>query len=148
MTNRSLQQKSAARLAAVQLLYKHSMSGGNFAPDKLVADYAVYLAEEEKEPVAPNAALLEKLLKGWQQHDAALEPVIEKHLLGDWKKDRTSPLLLAILRVATLELAEFREVSERVIISEYAHITRGFFSERETGFVLSTLNAISAALRT
>ena len=145
--NRSLQEKSAARLAAVQLLYKTALTGGKLAPARLMAEYQEYLAEEEKPPVKPNATLLSKLLEGMEAHGEAIEPWVEQCITGAWKKERMSPLLLAILRLGIFELAHFRETKTPVIVNEYATLTGRFFGAAETGFVNAALNAVAVELR-
>ena len=138
--NRSLKEKSAARLAAAQALYQAAITGGKAS--------AEYLPDDEgRDDVKPNAGLLKKLLEGSAAHAAELEPWVEKALTAEWKKERLSPLLLAILRLAVFELAHFRDTKPAIIINEYVTLTGRFFGEAETGFVNAALQAIAAELR-
>lgn len=145
--NKSLQEKSAARLAAAQLLYRTYISGEALVAERLIADYKDYQQGEEKTPVTPNATLLRNLLSGMAEHGDALEPWVDKSLTGEWKKARMSPLLLAILRLGLFELAHYRDTNAPIIINEYATLTGRFFSDAETGFINAALNAAAKEMR-
>ncbi len=138
--NKSLKEKSAARLAAVQLLYQAAITGGKAS--------AEYLPEADgKDDVKPNATLLKKLLDGVSAHAAEIEPWVEKTPTAEWKKERMSPLMLAIFRLAVFELAHFSDTKPAIIINEYVTLTGRFFGEAETGFVNAALQSIAAELR-
>lgn len=143
--NRSLREKSAARMAAAQLLYKMSMRGEKLSADALLAEYDTY--GEEIADLPPNRAFLKKLLAGVAEHGESLEPWVNKALTGEWKKDRMSPLLLAILRLALFELAHFPNVGAPIIVNEYVTLTGRFFSDAEAGFVNASLNRLAGELR-
>ncbi len=135
--NLSLQKKSAARLAAVQCLYQQAMSG---RPPK-AEDYLS--GRSWGKDTAPDAALLRKLLEGMAEHDAALNEQVEQLLTNDWKKERMSPLLLAVLKSALFELRFLQKLPAPVVINEYVTLAARFFDERETAFVNAALNAAS-----
>lgn len=150
--NRSLQEKSSARLAAAQLLYKAEMSGEKVKPEKLASEYEHYAAEENpKEAALPQVPASQKylvaLLSGVAEHQEALEPWLDQTLDRDWKKERMSPLLLAILRLGIFELAHHRNLSSGVIASEYTALAGRFFSEAETGFVNAALTRLASSIR-
>lgn len=145
--NRSLQEKSASRLAAAQLLYQVALTDAAINAEKLMHGYSEQLAEEGKSAIRPNMAYLRKLLSGVAEHGEALEPWVDKMLVADWKKERMSPLLLAILRLGVFELAHFPELPAPVIISEYTGLSERFFGEAETGFVGAALAALARELR-
>lgn len=150
--NRSLQAKSSARLAAVQLLYQAAVAGTMTPPEVLAAEYLAFFEENQENAkemqlpqVAPDAGYLRKLLTGVAEHRTRLEPLVERVLNDDWKKDRISPLLLAILRVAAFELAEGK-VKQAIVTDEYASLAARFFTEAETGFVHAALHTLAKEL--
>lgn len=144
MTNRSLKEKSAARLAAAQLVYQAWMNGEAVQPKKLLAHYADYQVEDD---VPPNKGMLAKLLEGVETHAEALEPLVEKLLTENWKKERMSKLMLAILTLGVFELAHFRETKAGIIISEYVSLAERFFSTAESKFVFAALKQAEGELR-
>ncbi len=151
--NRSLQAKSSARLVAVQLLYQAAVTGTSTSPEIMAEEYKTFYeenlpnAKEVQLPtVPPDAAYLRKLLCGVAEHGARLEPLIDKVLSDDWKKDRISPLLLAILRVAAFELAEGK-VKTPIVTDEYVSLAARFFTDAETGFIHAALHALTKELQ-
>lgn len=152
--NRSLQEKSSARMAAAQLLYRVAVTGDMLNPDKLIKDYQHYISDSADDKkaakvplVAPSPAFLRKLLEGIARHGEQLEPWVDKCLTNDWKKSRISPLLLAILRLAIFELAHFENAKRAVIINEYVTLTAHFFDDAETAFVNAALNSVANELK-
>lgn len=149
-TNPSLQKKSAARTAAVQMLYRLSMTGE--APDapQQVEALKRQLANNKSEQklmtgnaLEPNYPLLETILQGvgeWQaQIDSRLDSVLDK----DWKRDRMSPLLIAILQCAIFELFFHKDTAPKIVIDEYTRLTRSFFGDGEVNFAHGALSALS-----
>ncbi|MBV8939236.1 MAG: hypothetical protein JO089_05295 [Alphaproteobacteria bacterium] len=143
---RSLREKSAARLAAVQLLYKIALTGEALRPEKLLAEYRAFVTDDPP-AVKPNGAHLKKLLEGIAAHGEALAPLVDTSLTAQWRKERVSPLLLSLLTLGLFELAHLRSLSTAVIINEYATLTGRFFGEKETGFINAALNAAAKKLR-
>ena len=103
--NPSLQKKSAARMAAVQCLYTAAITGETRTPQQQVAALKEQLAHNRDEqklqvgaPVEPNYKLVETLLAGIGADRAEIDARLEGALSGSWKRERMSPLLLAILQ--------------------------------------------------
>jgi transcription antitermination factor NusB len=153
--NRSLLAKSGARLAAVQVLYQAAVNGES-APDAdtLMAAYQRYLDDNRENPqeagvpfVPADLKFLRALLGGVTTFRDTLEPWVERAVAEGKSKERMSPLLLAVLRLAVFELSHFRDRKPGIIINEYVTLTGRFFGEAETGYVNAALNAVAAPLR-
>lgn len=140
--NRSLQEKSAARMVAAQMLYAVTLNKEALSAAKMLQHYDDHFKEEKA-----SLAHLKKLLEGMEQHGEQLEPSLDKILTGDWKKERMSPLLLAILRLGIFELAHFPHTAPNIIVNEYVTLTGQFFGADETGFINAALNAAAIELR-
>ena len=152
--NASLVAKSNARLAAAQLLYRLARTHAPLKPEKLAADYADYLEDHKSDPkeaalpqVPPNKAMLRKLLEGIAAHGQALDDVVNAHLDTDWKRERMSPLLLAVLKLGAYELDASRTLATPVLVDEYTALARRFFDEQEVSFVHAALQRIALKLR-
>ncbi len=146
--NRSLQAKSAARIAAVQLAYRAHIRGGSIVPDTLMAEYASFREEEaaiKGEP--PHKPLMKKLLCGLAEHGEALKKAAEEQLKENWSMARTSPILLAILQLAIFELDSERGTKQEVIIDEYTNIASRLLEQNEIGFIHATLKELAVKLR-
>lgn len=148
--NLSLQKKSAARVAAVQTLYKISVTKEKLDPVKQVAALRVQLFKNPEEQkitigaaVEPNYALFESLLAGVKENVKQIDKMINSVLSKEWKRERMSPVLVAILQCATFELFFHKQTALKVIQDEYSRLARSFFSEAEVNFVYAVLAALN-----
>lgn len=153
--NTSLQAKSSARLAAAQLLYRVAVTGEAFNAAKLARDYQHYLDENKHAPaeaklpaIAPNAAYLRKLLEGVGAHAEALEALVDAHLSEKWKRERMSPLLVAILKLGLFELDAHRNLPTGVLVDEYTALAARFVDEEEVSFVHAVMAKAAREMRT
>lgn len=150
--NLSLQKKSAARVAAVQCLYRLAMNKETLDPAKQVSALKVQLfrnPEEQKATIGaavePNYTLLEAILVGVKKSGKEIEKMMGTVLSKDWKRERMSPVLIAILQCSIAELffAKDKETPLKVVLDEYSRLTRSFFGEKEVKFVFAVLTALS-----
>lgn len=147
--NRSLQQKTAARMAAVQSLYTLAVNGETFSPAQQVALLKKQLAgnkEEQKLRVGaahePNYRLMETILDGIGQRGEEINARLDATLSAEWKRERMSPLLLSILQCGIFELFFAREIAPKIVIDEYTRLTRHFFADAEVHFVHAALSRL------
>ena len=71
-----------------------------------------------------------------------IEASIEKHLTG-WKKDRISPVSMAILRLAAYEMMYIEDIPARVSLNEAIELAKKYDDEKSYSFVNGVLNALS-----
>lgn len=159
---KSVQARSAARLAAVQALYHTEMSG--HTPDRVLDDFLqhgigakvslapsgeddVGAAEVEHEMAEPDPVLFTAIFRGTLARCDDFDKMIAGALTGDWTVDRLESVLRAILRAGACELADFPDVPVRVVISEYVDIAHAFYSGPEPGLVNAVLDRIGRVVR-
>ncbi|MDX2072836.1 MAG: transcription antitermination protein NusB [Alphaproteobacteria bacterium] len=148
--NLSLQKKSASRVAAVQCLYKLAMNNETLDPAKQLSALKVQLfrnPEEQKATIGaavePNYPLYEAILTGVKKNGKDIEKMLGTVLSKDWKRERMSPVLIAILQCAISELFFAKETPLKVVQDEYSRLTRSFFGEKEVKFVFAVLSALA-----
>jgi len=148
--NPSLQKKTAARMAAVQCLYMLAVGGEKMSPMQQVLLLKKQLSHNKDEqklrvgvPLEPNYKLLETLLAGIDQRSSDIDFRLNASLSTEWKRDRMSPLILAILRCAIFEMFFDKEISHKIVIDEYTRLTRHFFPDAEVDFVHGALNTLA-----
>ncbi len=147
--NLSLRRKSASRLALVQCLYRARVTDETFSPEAALADIQHVVKEGQEgdtelfDGAEPDFAFLKKLLCGIAPELPALASQLKEHLAADWKLERMSPLLVAILKAGLYELKT--QPKPAVIIDEYTRIARGFFDEDEVNFVHGILHKLAEA---
>lgn len=147
-------QRSAARLAAVQGLYQMDMAatGINDVIRDLTAtplrDTAISDEQgEDIETTEPDAVFLAELLRGAVRIQRDIDPLIDSQLAAGWRLARVDSTLRAILRAGVFELKERAEVPVRVVINEYIEIARDFFDGDEPKVVNGVLDKLARRLR-
>jgi N utilization substance protein B len=147
--NMSLQKKSAARMAAVQALYMLAVNGEKMSPAQQVVMLRKQLAGNKTEQklqvgssVEPNYKLMESLLDGIEKRGIEIDTRLNNTLSAEWKRERMSPLLLAILQCGIFELFFDKEVNTKIIVNEYTRLTRHFFADAEVNFVHAALSKL------
>lgn len=150
--------RTAARLAAAQVLYEMEMAG---APaDAVLADH---LADRWREipvegdedgtetgsarTIAPDRVHLGAVVRGAVERRADIDRMIEGALNKGWTVARLEALLRAILRCGTYEILALRDVPPRVVISEYVDVAKAFYAGSEPALVNGILDRLAHVLR-
>jgi N utilization substance protein B len=148
--NASLQKKTAARMSAVQSLYKFAMSGETLTPAKQVLMLKKQLANNKSEQkiqvgsaIEPNYKLVEMLLGGVEEWAPKIDSRMQEVLSEQWKRERMSPVLVAILQCGIFEMFFAKDIAPKIVIDEYSRLTRNFFEEPEVNFVHAALSKLA-----
>lgn len=148
--NQTVRQRSAARIAAVQCLYTLSVGGEALSPAQQVQILKKQLSGnkvEQKlqvgEALEPNYKLVEAILDGIEKRGIEINSRLNNTLNDNWKRERMSPLLLAILQCGIFEMFFDKEISHKIVIDEYTRLTRHFFADAEVDFVYAALSKLS-----
>ena len=80
---------------------------------------------------------------GSYENALKIEEAMEKHLKG-WKKERISPVSMAILRLGCFELMFMPDVPAKVSINEAIELSKKYDDEKSYSFVNGVLNAVAA----
>lgn len=151
--NKSLREKSAARMMAVQIAYSyHSLGKVPNAPAMLNDVEAFKQTDEHAEfaPVfkeKPHAPTLNRLLEGYAEHKEVLGPIAQESLHENWKPERVNPLLLILLEFAILELDHARDLAPSVIIGEYTDMAARLLDAGDVDFVHASIKKLAGKLR-
>ena len=149
--NHSLKKKRLARLAAIQALYHRfvmdSPRSAQQLTDDMLLQFGAVQNEDWNPETTPDKPLLLALLSGVLEEFEALGGHITPILREDWKEERISPIIRAILYLAAYEFAFRAQSKSPVINDEYTLLAAEFFDNPELGFVHSALKRLEAALR-
>jgi N utilization substance protein B len=151
MSDRTLggrQQRSVARLAAVQALYQMEVSG--VGVDAVVREFADHRFGGDIEGATlaeADEAFFADLVRGVVQAQGDVDQVIAKRLASGWRLDRIDATVRAILRCGAYELTRREDVPVEVALDEYVEIAKSFFEGPEPGFVNAALDAIARERR-
>jgi N utilization substance protein B len=140
--------KSAARLAAVQILYHMELR--KISPEEALKNFQEnYMGKniEEEAALKPDTSLMTRIVLGSQERQADLDAMISSTLTDAWKIERLEKVVLAILRAGTYELLMCPETDTSIIISEYLDVTEAFHEDKEIKFVNASLNRLAKTIR-
>ena len=131
--------KSAARIAAVQIIY--NILASTKPIEQVSNEYFVSFKkdlENQFDIVSLDVDYLELILTNF---DHGYEKIIEVYLTQDWKLDRMSNVDKAILFTGITELKLNSNLSKNIIISEYIEIAQQMSGE--SSFINKVLDKFS-----
>ena len=146
--SRSGNARSAARLAAVQALYQHEMSGQAIAV--ILSEFHNHRlgAEIEGEQYRDaDTDFFNDIVKGVDARAAEIDALVGDHLADGWTLDRLDRPLRQILRAGAYELLARPDVPVAAIINEYVDVAHAFYEPREAKFANGILDAIAKRAR-
>jgi transcription antitermination protein NusB len=144
--------RSAARLAAVQILYQmditktpasaalNGFSEDLWAPSDGPGNDACAMAK-------PDASFLERLTKNTSKQRKELDEMIAAVLPAERTVESLEMLMRAILRAGSYELLACLDIPARVVIDEYMNVADAFFSGNEPSLVNAVLDRLARKLR-
>ena len=82
---------------------------------------------------------------GAYENAEVIDQRMEKHLKG-WKKERISPVSMAILRLGFYEMLYMADIPSKVTINDAIELAKKFDDEKSYSFVNGVLNAMAQEL--
>jgi N utilization substance protein B len=138
------EERSAARLAALQALYQLEITG--IAPDDVIEEFLHHRIGRDAEGGAATSydkSFFADLVRGVLKHQVEIDRSIARSLASGWTLARIDSILRALLRSAAYELVARRDVPVKVVIDEYVELARDFFDGDEPGFVNALLDKLA-----
>jgi transcription antitermination protein NusB len=150
-TGSKIARKTAARLFAVQAVYQSllvNVPAISLKDDFLKHYVGMDLEGEDNlnpqhEMVTPDGILFESILAGVTERKDDLARMIAPKLSGAVME----PLLTAILLCGTYELLAHLDVDAPIIITDYLHVTHGFYEGAENKLINGVLDRLCKDLR-
>ncbi len=142
------EQRTAARLAAVQALYQMEVAQKGL--NEILAEFESHWIGQEVEgdQYRPaEIAFFRDILQGVLDDQTAIDQLTDETLQKGWPLRRVEAVLRAILRCGTYELVHRGDIPARVVITEYADLAAAFFDREEVGLVNGVLDKAARRLR-
>ncbi|MFM6933091.1 MAG: transcription antitermination factor NusB [Novosphingobium sp.] len=140
--------RSAARLAAVQALYQHTMEDTRLP--RLLDEFHQHRLGAEIEDMQFEEAetqFFDDVVSGTIARRDEIDALLSERLAEGWSLERLDRTMLQILRAGTYELMARADVPTGSVISEYLDVAHAFFDKREAKFVNGVLDAVAKAVR-
>ncbi len=140
--------RSAARLAAVQVLYQIAQTGKSAA--EALAEFIEFRIGHEVDGatfVAADITLLTAIVRGADAERAHIDELVEAAVRPPLERERLELLLRVILIAGTWELLRNHEMHSAIILAEYVGIATAFYGGAEPGLMNGVLDRIARTLR-
>ena len=139
--------RTAARLAAVQVLYQMRLNNQDArSAVREFIDHRIGFDLDGELFVPADQEMLEEIVMGVAERWADIEAMVGKALAAG-KKGEVETLLESILRAGTYELMAHAKVDSAIIINDYLNVTTGFYDGAESKIVNAILDKIAKAVR-
>jgi N utilization substance protein B len=140
--------RSAARLAAVQALYRMEMTGASLKTAELEFETRWIGAELEGEQYREaDIDLFRAILRAAVDRQARVDQLTDAALVDRWPLGRIDATLRALFRAAGGELVAL-DTPPKVAIVEYVDVAKAFFDQgKEAKFVNAVLDHVARAAR-
>lgn len=142
------QDRSVARLAAVQALYQLETTGAGV--EDVIREFRDHRFEQDVDGerfAAGDEVFFSDLARGVVEAQADVDGAIRARLAAGWKMTRLDATARAVLRCGVFELLRRRDVPREVVIDEYVEIAKSFFAGAEPGFINGVLDAVAGDAR-
>ncbi len=140
--------RSAARLAAVQALYQMEVTGKGVK--EILSEFETcWIGQEvEGDQYKPaEIAFFRSIVGGVVENQVEIDRTVDKTLAEGWPLRRVEALLRAILRGGAFELLKRGDIPARVAIKEYVDVAGAFFDRDEAGMINAVLDALARKFR-
>jgi N utilization substance protein B len=140
--------RSAARLAAVQVLYEIAQTGKSAT--EALAEFVEFRIGHEIDGetfVAADVTLLTAIVRGADDAKTEIDGHIEAALRPPLERDRLELLLKMILAAGTWELLRNHEMPSAILLAEYVGIATAFYGGTEPQLMNGVLDRIARTLR-
>lgn len=143
-----MEQRRAARLAAVQALYEMDVAGKGVmeAIGEFEAHWIGQTVDEVDLPEA-NRDYFRDILSGVVREQRAIDRAVDQALADGWPLKRIEAVLRAVLRAGVYELMFRTDVPPKAIINEYVAVTKTFHDGEEPGLANAVLDRIAREAR-
>lgn len=140
-------QRTAARLAAVQVLYQMRLNNQDAkSAVREFMDRRIGFELDGDRFVPADRELLQKIIMGVAERWTDVDAIVSK-TLADGKKGEVETLLESILRAGAYELMACGETDAGIIINDYLNVTNGFYDGNEPKIVNAILDKIAKSVR-
>jgi N utilization substance protein B len=136
--------RRASRLAAVQAIYQMELTGED--AETVANEFTDHRFGREAEisPAGPpDEEFFGAIVRGVPHAQVEIDRSIAKCLSANWRLERIDSILRAILRAASFELIERKDVPAKVVIDEYVDIAYAFFQGDEPSFINAALDKMA-----
>lgn len=141
-TNLTGNDKTEARMLAVQAIYQHQLMK-EMPFEDVLREFVVYHLDAHK----ANKEIFSTIIHEVQENQERFETLISQHIDERWSWNRLGLVEQSILLATVAELSSRIDVDAPVILNEFVNISKGFVGEKDSKFINGILNAVARKVR-
>ena len=152
-----LNERSSARLAAVQALYQ--IEASQAAPEQVIKDFLIGRvgglavtqdADTEVESIVAltslDSELFINIVRGVQERGEDIDGIIKGALAAEWPWERLEMTVRALLRAGVAEMLTRNDIPGAVTTTEFVDVAHAFYAGPEPRMVNAVLDRIAKVL--
>jgi transcription antitermination protein NusB len=138
------EERSAARLAAVQALYQMDVAAKGVI-DVLAEFETFWIGQTVEDLEFPEADkdLFRRIVTGVVERQTEIDRGLESVLVEGWPLARLEAVLRAVLRAGAFEILFCEDIPKAVSITEYVDVAHLFFEDEQPALVNGVLDKIA-----
>ena len=135
-----------ARLMAVQAAYEANHNGTSY--DKVTHTFLEFRFKQHDHPVSPDRGLFCHVMQSLEGRADQVNEILEGLIVGSWTLESIDMVLKSVLMAGIAELLlPYKDTTTGVIISEYVEVAKGFFDDKQAGYVNKALDSVAKGLK-
>ncbi len=152
-----MNERSSARLAAVQALYQ--IEASELPAESVIKDFLIGrvgglavtedtdTAQETTVALTPlDAELFINLVRGVQERGDDIDGIIKASLAAEWPWERLEMTVRAVLRAGVAELLTRTDIPARATVNEFVDVAHAFYAGAEPRMVNAVLDRVAKVL--
>lgn len=132
--------RTEARLLALQAIFQHVFVNQELS--KVRDEFLQFYVKQHK----ADKKILTQILDNVSINQERYEELVAANLNEKWTYDRLGLVEKSLLIAAVSELS-LEKTPTKVIINEYINIAKGYFAEKEVGFINGILDNLAKKIR-
>ena len=130
-----------SRLMAVQATYE---ANHNQLPyQRVTKSFLEFRFKNHDHPVVPDRELFLHIMQSLEERKDQIHDILEQIVVGTWTLDALDAVLKSILMVGIAELlSPYKDAPKPLLISEYVEVAKGFFDDKEAGYINKALDSV------
>ena len=130
-----------ARLMAVQAAYEANQN--RLPYQRVTKSFLEFRFKNHDHPIIPDRELFLHLMKSLETRKDQIDDILEKIVVGTWTLEALDAVLKSILTVGIAELLDpYKDAPKPLLISEYVEVGKGFFDDKEAGYINRALDSV------
>lgn len=136
-----------SRIMAIQALFESTHNQTDLL--KVHKTFVTHHFNSHDHPIQPDRNLFDHLILNFKTHQDIIVNLYSALITEGWTEHNMDLVLISIIKMGISELlTPFKPTKPSIIICEYVEIAKGFFDEKESGYINKALDEANKVIQT